>query len=137
MEKIEFAGGNAASFEQASQFLSKVGGLSISAKHVQRLTERVGEERRRERDAAVEKFRAGALVPTRTEPPRVVAIHIDGGKLQLRDDDGAPGVRGSRWGDTKVAALVSYTAPLITNDPQEAPPAAFLNRNHVARLLRP
>jgi hypothetical protein len=107
---------------------------SVSAKHVQRLTERVGEERRRERDEEVERFRAGGLVPRRVEPPRVVAVHVDGGKLQLREDDGAPGVRTPRWGDTKVAALVSYTAPEMAQDPHPEPPAAFLDPPHVRRL---
>ena len=108
--------------------------LSISAKHVQRLTERVGEERRRERDEEVARFRAGALEPCRGEPPRVVAIHVDGGKFQLREDDGAPGVRRPRWGDTKVAALVTYTAPRFTQDPHPEPPAALLRHAHVVRL---
>lgn len=132
--QIEYSGGNTFSFEQASEMLGMLARLAISAKHVQRLTERVGEERRRERDEEVERFRAGALEPRRSEPPRVVAVHVDGGKLQLREDDGAPGVRDPRWGDTKVAALVSYTAPDIAQDPHPEPPAALLDPAHVARL---
>ncbi len=111
--QIEYVGGNGFSFQQGSEILAMAGRLSISAKHVQRVTERVGAERARERDEEVAKFRAGTLVAQRREPPRVVAVHIDGGKLQLRDDDAAPGVFHPRWGDTKVAALVSYTAPDI------------------------
>lgn len=108
--------------------------LSISAKHVQRLTERVGKEREHERDEEVARFRAGKLEPRCGEPPRVVAVHVDGGKLQLREDDGVPGVREPRWGDTKVAALVTYTAPEITQDPHPEPPTALLDPAHVARL---
>lgn len=134
MSQIEYAGGNTFSFQQGSEMLETLARLSISAKHVQRVTERVGEERRRERDEQVARFRAGRLEPSRGEPPRVVAVHIDGGKLQLREDDGAPGVRTPRWGDTKVAALVTYTAPDITQDPLPEPPTAFLDHAHVARL---
>ena len=114
--------------------LRRLADLCISAKHVQRLTERVGRERQRERDAEVKRFQAGTLTPRHGEPPRVVAVHVDGGKLQMRADDGAPGVRDPRWGDTKVACLVSYTAPEITQDPQPEPPKAFLHRAHVDRL---
>ena len=134
MAQIEYSGGNTYSFEQASEMLAMLARLSISAKHVQRVTERVGRERAGERDAQVAKLRAGTLLARQSEPPRVVAIHMDGGKLQLRDDDAAPGVHHPRWGDTKVAALVSYTAPDITQDPSPEPPAAFLDPPHVARL---
>lgn len=134
LARIEYAGGNAPSFGQGSEMLKRLADLCISAKHVQRLTERVGHEREVERDAAVERLRAGTLTARHGEPPRVVAVHVDGGKLQMRADDGAPGVRDPHWGDTKVACLVSYTAPQITQDPQPEPPKAFLDPAHVDRL---
>ena len=132
--QIEYSGGNTFSFQQGSEMLAMLARLSISAKHVQRVTERVGAERARERDEEVERLRAGTLVEQRSEPPRVVAVHIDGGKVQLRDDDAAPGVHHPRWGDTKVAALVTYTSPEFTQDPHPEPPAAFLDPPFVARL---
>lgn len=109
--------------------------MSISPKHIQRVTERLGLERQAQRDAAVESFRQRRAQPKYQDAPAVVAIHVDAGKIQLRDDDGAPGVRGPHWGDTKVACLASYPAPPEGDgDPQPEPPAVFVNPARVARL---
>ena len=136
LHKIEYAGGNAQSFEHAAEALKVLAEVEISGKHEQRLTERLGAERQRERDREVEVFRRGKLRPKHPQPPRVVAIHVDAGKAQMRKDDGAPGVRNPHWGDTKVACLNSYTAPLPQDrDPSPEPPAAFLDPPHVARLV--
>ena len=136
LQKIEFAGGNAVSFEQAATALKVLAELEISGKHDQRLTVRLGEERREERDREVEAFCRRELRPQHKEPPRVVAVHVDAGKAQMRADDGTPGVREPRWGDTKVACLNSYTAPVPQEtDPQPEPPAAFLDPPAVARLV--
>lgn len=135
LQKIEFAGGNAPSFEQAAETLKQLAEFDISAKHVQRITERLGAERQRERDREVEAFRCRELRPQRKEPPRVVAVHVDAGKAQMREDDGARGVRNPRWADTKVACLNSYSAPSCAKDPSPDPPAAFLDPPAVARLV--
>jgi hypothetical protein len=135
LQKIEYAGGNAPSFEQAAEALKLLAEVEISAKHVQRITERLGTERRRERDREVEAFRRRELRPGRKEPPRVVAVHVDAGKAQMREDDGVRGVRQPRWADTKVACLNSYSAPSHGKDPSPEPPAAFLDPPHVARLV--
>lgn len=135
LRKIEYAGGNAVSFQQAADALKRLAEVPIGAKHVQRLTERLGAERQRERDCEVEAFRRRELRPERPEPPRVVAVHVDAGKAQMREDDGARGVRQPRWADTKVACLNSYTAPSGDRDPAPEPPAAFLDPPQVARLV--
>src|SRR3972149_812351 len=51
LAKIEYAGGNEPSFERASGALAVLAEFSISAKHVQRITERLGAERAAQRDA--------------------------------------------------------------------------------------
>lgn len=136
MEKIEYAGGNEASFAAASRALAHLAELPISAKHVQRITERVGRERAAQRDADVAAFRAGTLKPTHAEPPAVAAIHIDAGKLQFREDDGDPGVRAPHWGDAKVGCLQTYTTISVDTDPQPDPPSPFLDPPKVMRLCR-
>ena len=67
--------------------------LSISAKHVQRLTQRLGRERAAQRDRDVTLRQEGQLRPQHAQPPAVAVIHVDAGKLQLRAEDGLPGVR--------------------------------------------
>ncbi len=136
VQKIEYAGGNEVSFAAASGALEHLAELPISAKHVQRITERLGRERAAQRDAEVEAFRAGALKPTHAEPPAVAAVHVDAGKLQFRQDDGDPGVRAPRWGDAKVGCLQTYTAISGDADPQPNPPPLFLDPPKVMRLCR-
>lgn len=51
-----------------------LGELPISAKHVQRITERLGEERRQQRDAQVSAMKAGTLKPMYPQPPRSASV---------------------------------------------------------------
>lgn len=134
MRKIEFAGGNAQSFAVASQFLEELAEFEISEEHLRRLTARLGHERQQYRDAAVVAHQNRALEPRYAEPPAVVAVHLDAGKIQLRAEDGRPGVRGPVWRDTKVACLASYPSVAYTTDPRPTPPAAYLEPGWVQRV---
>ena len=109
LEKIEYAGTNAVSFKQAAEHMEVLGEMKISAKHIQRLTERLGAEREAIRDQDVEAMKAGKLGVKILNRPKICAVHVDAGKVQTRQDDqkGA-GVRGAGWNDTKVACFVSY-----------------------------
>jgi hypothetical protein len=88
----------------------------------------------RERDVALRQ--SGQLRPRHAQPPAVAVIHVDAGKLQLRAEDGQPGVRQPRWGDTKAACFQTYAAPTSSADPQPQPPAAFLDPPRVVRLCQ-
>jgi hypothetical protein len=66
----------------------------------------------------------------------VAAIHLDAGKIQLRQDDGQVGVRQPHWSDTKVGCLLTYTAPSGNADPQPKPPKVFLDPPRVMRLCQ-
>ena len=134
--KIEYAGANEGSFQQASEALAHLAEFPVSAKHVQRITERLGRERAEERDRDVERMKAGRLKPTHAEPPRVAAIHLDAGKIQVRADEGGPGVREPRWSDTKVGCFLTYSAPCGDQDPQPQPPKTFLDPPRVMRLCQ-
>jgi len=134
--KIEYAGANEGSFQQASEALARLAEFSISAKHVQRITERLGRERVGERDRDVQRMKAGRLTPTHAQPPRVAAVHLDAGKIQMRADDGGPGVREPHWSDTKVGCFLTYSAPTGDKDPQPQPPKTFLDPPRVMRLCQ-
>ena len=136
MIKIEYAGANEESFQKAAQTLDRVGELSISAKHVQRISERLGRERAGQRDEEVERMKGGQLQPVYRQPPQVAAIHLDAGKIRLRADGGCAGVREPRWADTKVACLQTYTSLPCEQDPQPDPPAIFLDPPRVMRLCQ-
>jgi hypothetical protein len=136
LQKIEFAGANEGSFAQARRALERLAEFSISAKHVQRVTERLGRERSWERDLSVEAMKAGTLQPRYAEPPQVAVVHLDAGKVQLREEGGSAGVRQPHWADAKVACCLTYTGRRGTDDPQPQPPAAFLDPPRVMRLCR-
>jgi hypothetical protein len=136
LAKIEYAGANEESFQKAAEALRRLAELPISDRHVERITERLGRQRGDERDARVEQMKAGKLSPVHAQPPQVAAIHLDAGKIQMRAEDGKPGVREPHWSDTKVACLLTYTAPAADADPQPDPPKAFLDPPHVMRLCQ-
>ena len=136
LKKIEYAGGNCRSFETAAESLEKLGEFSISARHVERLTERLGKERADLRDKAAAAMQARTLRSSYKQPPAVAVISVDAGKAQFRQEDKGPGVHGARWGDTKVACLQTYTDVGYDKDPQPEPPEAFLNPVGVEKLCR-
>ena len=134
--KIEYAGANQESFPKAAENLAHGGDLSLSVKQVQRITERLGRERAGQREHEVEQRQARELQPTYRQPPPVVAVHVDAGKIRLRAEDGRPGVRTPHWSDTKVACLQTYTSVRGEHDPQPDPPALFLDPPRVVRLCQ-
>ena len=136
LAKIEYAGANEGSFEQARRSLEVLGELPISTKHVWRITKRLGQERGQQRDAAVAAMQAGDMKPRHAEPPVVAAIHLDAGKIQLREAGGGAGVRRPHWADTKVGCFLTYTPISGDGDPQPEPPAVFLDPPRVMRLCR-
>jgi hypothetical protein len=136
LAKIEYAGANEGSFAQARRSLEVMGELSISTKHIWRITKRLGRERGQERDAVVAAMQAGDMKPRHAEPPVVAAIHLDAGKIQLREAGGGAGVRGAHWADTKVGCFLTYTPISGDRDPQPEPPAIFLDPPRVMRLCR-
>ena len=136
LAKIEYAGANESSFEQARRSLEVLADLPMSTKHVWRITGRLGRERGQQRDAAVTAMQAGDMKPRYAEPPVVAAIHLDAGKIQLRQSGGGPGVRGPHWADTKVGCFLTYAPISGDRDPQPDPPAVFLDPPRVMRLCR-
>ena len=136
LKKIEYAGGNHRSFEVASDSLAKLAEFEISAKHVERLTERLGRERAGLRDAAALAMEKRLLRSKYKQAPAMAVISIDAGKAQFRAEDKGPGVHNARWGDTKVACLQTYSDIEHTSDPQPEPPEAFLNPKRVEQLCR-
>jgi hypothetical protein len=136
LKKVEYAGGNGRSFETAAESLDRLAEFSISAKHVERLTERLGKERAGLRDKAKEAMKARKLRSAYKQPPAVAVICVDAGKAQFRQEDQGPGVHGAHWGDTKVACLQTYTDVGCDKDPKPEPPEAFLDPVRVEKLCR-
>jgi hypothetical protein len=98
LKKIEYAGGNGRSFESAAQSLERLAEFSISTRHVERVTERLGKERAEQRDQQAALMKERKLRSKYKQPPAVAVIMLDAGKAQFRDENAGPGVHGARWG---------------------------------------
>ena len=88
LAKIIYAGSNNTSFQQAHADLDRLAELDVSDKQVRRLCKRIGDERVDERDTAVATYQALPLVerksaPAGVVPPAVVAVSVDGGRVQI------------------------------------------------------
>lgn len=136
MQKIEYAGGNSRSFAAAAQSLQRLAECSISDRHVERLTQRLGRERAAARDRAAAAMQQRTLRSSYKQAPAVAVVMLDAGKAQFRQEDAGPGVHQPHWGDTKVACLQTYSDVSFDKDPQPDPPEAFLDPRRVERLCR-
>jgi hypothetical protein len=126
--------GKAASFKEASEDLKALAGVSISATHLQRVSERVGQEWAQARDREVQAFREDKLVCAYTAAPQAAAVMLDGGRLQTRAEDSGRGVQEPKWRETKAACCLSLAAQEQADDPQPEPPSKFLDAVRVAQL---
>jgi hypothetical protein len=125
----------ASSFVEASEDMRELAEIEISPTHLQRLSERVGEEWGELRDADVEMFRERRLERDYKEPPRgAVAVMLDGGRVQTRAENAGRGVSDPGWRESKVACCLTIETKTHTVDPQPEPPAKFLEPTNAARL---
>jgi hypothetical protein len=125
----------APSFAEASDDLRELADVEISPTHLQRLSERIGEEWAEVRDEEVEKFRQAELERAYKEPPRgAAAVMLDGGRLQTRAEDGGRGVSEGTWRESKVACCLTIETKAQAVDPQPEPPSKFLEPTEAARL---
>jgi hypothetical protein len=123
------------SFADAA-FALGLSGLSISARHVQQLTQEVGTDLVRVRDAQAQQRRRRQLVPRVATTPEVVAVEVDGGRLRTRAPDAGPGVHAAENKEDKIACLVTLTNAAHAEDPQSEPPPSFVQPRRVQRLVQ-
>jgi hypothetical protein len=125
----------AASFAEASDDLRELADVEISPTHLQRLSERIGDEWAAVRDEEVEQFRKAELQRTYKEPLKgAAAVMLDGGRAQTRADDCGRGVTDAGWHETKVACCLTLQTTAQSKDPQPEPPSKFLEPAKVRRL---
>jgi hypothetical protein len=135
VQKVVRHGGKDA-FAEAHEDLKEDLGIEVSAKQVQRITERVGEEWVAARDEQVEQFKQGSLPRLYSEKPAVAAVMSDGGRILLRADECGPGVHDPQWKEPKYGCCLTLSTKAHASDPQPAPPSKFLNPERVARIVR-
>ena len=89
-QKVCYAGIASTSYEHGRDMLLKLADLTVTTKYVERLTDRIGEERVAQRDAEVATFVELPLVkkfavPSGVAAPAAVAVMCDGGRIQILD----------------------------------------------------
>jgi hypothetical protein len=93
------------SFDQAARALNEDWGTQLDGKQIQRWSEAMGERIRQIRDAEVEAYACGHRPEPVLNPPALLVIGMDGGRVQTREKQGE---NGSRWREDKVFAITSY-----------------------------
>ena len=135
VEMIAEAAARLHSFADAA-FALDLAGIEISPRHVQRLASEIGTELARKRDEKVAQRRRRTLPIRVATPPEVVAVEVDGGRLQTREAGAGPGVHDEQNKEDKVACLVSLQSEVHQQDPQPEPPESFLEPRRVQRLVQ-
>lgn len=111
-------------------------GLQISPRHVCAIATEIGLELAAARDDKVA-LRQQRQLPTRVaNPPEVVAVEVDGGRLGTREPGCGPGVHQPKPKEEKIACLVSLTGDTYEEDPQPQPPPSLVQPRRVQRLVR-
>lgn len=136
LAKIVHAGAVLPSFELAARTLRLLAGVSISGRHIGRLTEAVGSELVRRRDEQAEAHRLCQLEAQVPNTPAVVAVEVDGGRYQRRSEGQGCGAHDPQWREDKVACLVTLASTSHEADPQPEPPDCFLDRRHVGEMTQ-
>lgn len=128
--------GRLKSFDLVSIALAVAADVSISGRHVQRLTQEVGADLARQRDAQAAAYRRRELPCRVAQPPAVAVVETDGGRLGTRQAGVGPGVQQAQPKEDKIACLVSMHSDTYDGDPQPQPPVAFRDCRRVARLVQ-
>jgi hypothetical protein len=136
LNKIVQAAGEVKSHQVAAKVLGVVGGIVISGRHVNRLTEEIGAELAAKRDRQTEDYVHHRRAEPSVAAPQRVAIALDGGRLLTRESGQGPGVHGPGWKEDKVACLLTLEGQTVAEDPHPQPPRCFLDAPKVDKLVR-
>lgn len=155
LDKNVYAGATNSSFVQASDDLKKLAEVEVSAKQVERVSKRIGQERVAERTQEVAAYQALPLVARKATPQGVAApsvaevavVGVDGGRLQILDRQGAKveaeeapdaedGRRGKHWLEDKIGLLLTMASTASAIDPCPEIPKHFVDPTRILRLAR-
>jgi hypothetical protein len=144
LRKVAYAGAQSASFVQASKDLEALAETKVSRERVQRWTKRVGAERVREAEAAVESYQGLPLPERQKSPtgqaPQVACVMVDGGRLQIRHrgdsvEDKNEESKGY-WRESLMGCCLSMTSEEYAVDPCPTIPKTFVDPKRMGDLSR-
>ncbi len=140
-QKIVHAGVNSGSYQQASSDLAELADLNIKPKPIERLVQKIGQERIEQRDAAVATHQRlplmakDALADPKRSTPSVVMVSVDGGRMQIRSEPSEPKSE-NHWRESKVAVLETYQSEVLQADPDPDVPRCFLDLKRTKEMVR-
>jgi hypothetical protein len=134
--KIVTAAGQVKSHQLAAKVLDVVGEIDISGRHVNRLTEEIGLELAAQRDRETEDYVHHRRRPATLPAPELVAIALDGGRIQTRAPGQGTGVHEQQWKEDKVACLLTLHGKTFAEDPHPEPPRCFVDAPKVDEMVR-
>ena len=124
------------SHQLAAKVLDVVGEISISGRHVNRLTEAIGTELKEQRDRETEDYVHHRRAEPSAAAPQLVVIALDGGRALTRESGQGTGVHGQQWKEDKVACLLTLEGKTFAEDPHPEPPRCFLDAPEVDKMVR-
>jgi hypothetical protein len=138
VERLTYLGTKLPSFRDAYEALDVLLRTKLSEKRVERQTERIGQERVAQRQAAIESWSQRTLLEKKTapvgvKPPAVAAVLADGGRLQLREPNAE---KSSRWHEYKAGVLQGLKSEVHAVDPCPEIPPLYLQQARIDKLTR-
>jgi hypothetical protein len=106
------------SFDQAAKALNEDWGMSLDGKQVQRWSEALGQVVTGSRDVEAQAYDRGFRPAPVMNPPLLLVIGMDGGRVQTREKQGG---NDSRWREDKVGTITSFLPGDGTKDHPPTP----------------
>lgn len=120
---------------QAKKMLWKLAEVPVSVPEILELSAMIGEELGAELAQQAQRHVEGKLERAYAEPPGLVAVAVDGGRIMTRAE-GERGVHDPAWKETKNACLMTMSSSVSEEDPHPELPACFCERDSVEKLVR-
>ncbi len=114
------------SFDEAARSLNCDWGTQWDGKQIQRWSEAIGRRVVQERRTEVLAYEEGRRPETPANTPQVLAIGVDGGRVQTREKNEETG---SRWREDKICTVTTY----LRGDGEDRKPQKLLT-SHVATM---
>ena len=136
LQKFVETAGRVKSFEVAAELIELNAEVEISGRHLNRLTQMIGAELAARRDKQTEDY-VHHRRETPPEPaPKKVAVGVDGGRINTREEGQGAGVHDPGWREDKIGILQILEGPSFTADPHPEPPKCFLDPEHVKQMVK-
>jgi hypothetical protein len=152
LDKIVYAGVSNTSFEQGSEDMARLAEVEVPTKQVERVCQRIGDERVAQRNQAVAAYQALPLaerkgVPEGVAAPALAVVGCDGGRLQILHRDGGKieteeaaktdaTRRGKNWREDKIGLLMTMKSEESEHDPCPEIPECFVDPTRILKLAR-